>query len=84
MRETPPTRKGKTLLRGHTLISEGRAYRHGIQVRVGVGRCSCGAVSPELTGNSARKRWHADHKADVRAAAAGPREDSRVGEWGSD
>lgn len=33
----------------------------------GHGRCSCGDASPCLDSGAARKRWHAEHKAEVRA-----------------
>lgn len=32
----------------------------------GHARCSCGDASPCLDSNSERKRWHAQHKDDVR------------------
>lgn len=53
---TTETRKGKTLLPGHTLQFEGHA-RYGRE-----GRCSCGAKSEALPTAAARKRWHAEHK----------------------
>ena len=28
--------------------------------------CSCGAVSPHLSSGAERKRWHREHKAEVR------------------
>jgi hypothetical protein len=31
--------------------------------------CQCGETSPHLTTNRARKQWHREHKAAVRAAA---------------
>jgi hypothetical protein len=64
--------KGKTLLKGHTLILEGAAMGMGISPSTGsgVGGCSCGARSPELPSRAARKRWHKDHKAEVRARLA--------------
>lgn len=33
---------------------------------LGVGLCSCGAMSPELPTNCARKRWHTAHADEVR------------------
>lgn len=58
---------------GHTLRSRGRAMershgrgRDAVWVRsgsrVGPGVCACGATSGELRTDSARKRWHQDHK----------------------
>ncbi len=51
-------------VRGHTLLSEGAAftakgYRHGC---TGAGRCMCGAASPILPSDNARKAWHREHK----------------------
>ena len=67
-----------TRLAGHTLRSEGMPFvwvdwGTGFDWRqasgwTGKGICSCGATSDELTSNNARKRWHADHKAQMRAA----------------
>lgn len=31
----------------------------------GIGVCRCGATSPVLPSNAARKRWHAEHKTDA-------------------
>ncbi|TDC34204.1 hypothetical protein E1211_17810 [Micromonospora sp. 15K316] len=57
-------------LAGHTLPNEGRLYDRGIYlVREGAIRCSCGDVSPFLPNATARRRWHREHKAAVRAAA---------------
>ena len=58
---------------GHTLRAGGHALerthgrgRDAVWVRsasrVGPGVCSCGATSGELRTDSARKRWHQDHK----------------------
>lgn len=59
---------------GHTLPREGRLYdAHGYPVRVGRARCSCGETSPEMATVAARRRWHRDHKFDVRVAAAARR-----------
>lgn len=57
-------------LAGHELPNEGRAYNAGNWiVRVGATRCSCGEVSPILQSATARKRWHRQHKDDVRGRA---------------
>jgi len=59
---------------GHGLLNEGAAFkwRGGMCSRVcmgvsgtGVGRCSCGAVSPILRSGAARKAWHRRHKVTV-------------------
>lgn len=51
---------------GHGLRNEGKAVdAAGWFVKVGKGRCECGAQSPELTSDNARKRWHREHKAEV-------------------
>lgn len=70
-----------TRLPGHGLLSEGHPYewRQGDEEdtpswhRVarhwrGHGVCQCGAASPELDTNGARKRWHKDHKQAERIA----------------
>lgn len=31
--------------------------------------CSCGEQSPELPSDNARKKWHRNHKNDIRSAA---------------
>jgi len=64
-----------TRLSGHTLYAEGKpcvpdakyAYNL-VDGPVGRGLCSCGEQSPELGSNSARRRWHRDHKEAVRRA----------------
>jgi len=58
---------GKTLVKGHTLLWEGRPLGNaGFSVKgTGIGGCSCGARSPELPSGAARKQWHRDHKAEV-------------------
>jgi hypothetical protein len=38
----------------------------------GVALCECGGTSPELDSDGARRRWHADHKQQVRTEG-GPR-----------
>ena len=72
-------------LPGHGLWSEGwpvdatpghwpgwrqRQHRSGR----GRGLCECGEMSPELDSAAARKRWHRDHKAAVRARQQEERE----------
>lgn len=67
------------IVRGHGLLNEGVGYPPGIRDLVqryryifhdprGVGGCSCGAISPPLPSNAARKRWHKAHKAEIVAA----------------
>lgn len=56
------TRKGKTLLKGHTLIGEGMVVDLYTRLGEGIGGCSCGDRSPSLPSCAARKRWHAEHK----------------------
>ena len=59
----PESRKGKTLVKGHTLLFEGRVSTyHGYGTGPGRGRCSCGAESETLPTTAARKRWHREHK----------------------
>jgi hypothetical protein len=58
------TLKGKTLLKGHALLFEGSA----LTSPKGCGGCSCGAFSPKLPSNSARKEWHKRHKNIVKLA----------------
>lgn len=54
-------------LAGHELPNEGRIYWNGIYiVREGQTRCSCGVESPTLPSANARRRWHANHKDEVR------------------
>lgn len=68
-----------TRLSGHTLSSEGKPFawtrNGGRYIRAegsqGVGLCSCGAHSKTLDSDNARKRWHVDHKDDIRAQLAG-------------
>jgi hypothetical protein len=63
-------------LRGHALQHEGKPYAPGEEypwLRVygspsGVALCECGKTSPVLESDAARKRWHAGHKAEVRAS----------------
>ena len=72
------SRKGKTLLAGHTLMFEGERLRDPICPRCrgldwldrrngpGHGGCSCGAYSNHVQTKAARKRWHAEHKERIR------------------
>jgi hypothetical protein len=72
----------RTNLRGHALSSEGKAHIPGgedqdpwvrAQRAIGYGVCQCGATSPELDSDAARKRWHGDvHKPEVRAREGRP------------
>ena len=59
---------GKTLVKGHTLLFEGQPLGIDIYARRGLGRgkCSCGAMSELLLSNAARKRWHKQHKEEVK------------------
>ncbi len=62
--------KGKTLVKGHSLLFEGKTpgairWTGG----EGPGKCSCGVLSPSLPTTGARQRWHKEHKAEVLAAA---------------
>jgi hypothetical protein len=66
------TMKGKTLLKGHTLMDEGQPLGTGRRSGDGVGGCSCGARSPVLFSNAARQRWHKDHKENQRRLAGLP------------
>lgn len=62
---------GSNRLAGHELSNEGRIYGDGIYiVREGKTRCSCGVESPVLPSANARRRWHANHKDEVRGAMA--------------
>jgi hypothetical protein len=66
-------------LSGHELIGEGAAYDAKGKYRVqeiwggtagtGKGKCSCGALSPELTSGTKRKAWHRAHKDELRKDA---------------
>jgi hypothetical protein len=72
-----------TAIRGHGLINEGVGYSPSVPPETllrrywysahdvnGVAVCRCGAVSPPLPSNAARKRWHKAHKADVAGGVA--------------
>lgn len=71
-----------TRLPGHGLQSEGKPYERGgdeqdpwVRVgfgphpgsHIGVALCSCGEASPVLESDGQRKRWHREHKNQVRA-----------------
>lgn len=64
-------------LAGHELPFEGKATRKERKSfaakqtgeQVGHTYCSCGERSPELPSDNARKKWHRDHKNDIRSAA---------------
>lgn len=64
-----------TRVPGHELFYEGAAHdADGKRILViwggtggtGRGKCSCGALSPELTSGTQRKAWHRDHKDQIR------------------
>lgn len=61
-------------LAGHGLLHEGWPFI-GTKIRAtnntgpGMGKCECGAMSEMVPTRAARKRWHRDHKADIRARA---------------
>lgn len=75
-----------TRLPGHGLLSEGFPYerRQGDEedapswhrtdrwVHEGHGVCSCGASSPLLDTDGARKRWHKAHKDEIRSDEKDP------------
>lgn len=68
----------KTTLKGHSLVNEGKPYAfsdEGNWLRcdgtAGRGLCSCGKPSPIFTSDAARKRWHRDHKDQVRGGSDG-------------
>ena len=59
--------KGKTLLKGHTLLGEGRPIETCFRgIGKGKAYCSCGQLSPVLECTAARKRWHKEHKQAIR------------------
>ncbi len=63
-----PNRIGQTLVKGHTLVQGGnnrKLYGYSWETK-GPGQCSCGLLSEDLSSNAARKRWHAQHKEDVK------------------
>lgn len=72
---TPSTSKRVS---GHTLRSEGRAFTSEgklppYRTYLGHGKCSCGALSPELNSDGQRKAWHREHKAEVTSRVTGER-----------
>ncbi len=60
-------------LAGHGLRNEGRTgvdpYANGLSNGEGWVRCECGIKSPVLENTAARKRWHRQHKDQVRVSA---------------
>ena len=79
-----------TRVRGHGLLSEGRPderrqgdeedkpswHRADRWMHEGHGLCQCGASSPLLDTNGARKRWHRQHKSEIRNGDAGAATDA--------
>jgi hypothetical protein len=68
-----------TRLVGHGLRAEGAAFflfapgkvqRRLIGNGPGRGLCECGDVSDELPNRAARKRWHREHKEQIKAQPA--------------
>ncbi len=60
-----------TRLAGHTLPNEGRILNYSISFnspQEGSLAFSCGVESPDMPSANARKKWHREHKAAVRAA----------------
>lgn len=74
-RRTTDSLKGQTLVKGHTLVTEGAPFaidenQQVVKVRdgtMGRGLCSCGAMSDIVAFRNERKQWHREHKARVRA-----------------
>jgi hypothetical protein len=60
---------GSTLVAGHGLRHEGRYWNGLAYVSGGMapGRCTCGDRSEPLPTGAARKRWHREHKDEIRA-----------------
>lgn len=60
-----------TRLAGHSLPLEGRVQLGGRLIGNGSGEgraaCSCGTESPLLPSTRARRKWHHDHKNDIRS-----------------
>lgn len=72
------SRRGQTLVSGHTLLSEGEPYdadghaisRWDTEARqTGRAKCSCGELSDPIATKAGRKRWHRDHKDEVKSRA---------------
>ena len=58
-----------TRLAGHGLRHEGRHWVPAVGYVAGgsaPGKCECGAESPTLTSAAVRKRWHKEHKQQIR------------------
>ncbi len=51
-----------TRMAGHTLPNEGRIYVNSYRQLIGPAVCSCGDQSEDLPSDSARRKWHRDHK----------------------
>jgi hypothetical protein len=65
-------KRRSTQLPGHGLLKEGAPFKQ-VDGRWettyrprGQGRCSCGEASKELDSDGARKRWHREHKDEIR------------------
>jgi hypothetical protein len=68
--------KTNNRLPGHELMWEGKLnpnfHRHAYEWNgPGKTRCSCGHPSPHLPSTAARKRWHREHKDEIRAGRTG-------------
>ena len=70
--------RANTKLSGHVLVGQGIAHEPGDEIehhvcgglwgnRVGYALCECGATSPVLDSDSARRRWHKTHKDEIRS-----------------
>jgi hypothetical protein len=72
-------------LAGHELPHEGKATKKERRnfapqqtgLAVGHTYCSCGARSPELPSDNARKRWHREHKDEIRRAEKDASDETR-------
>ena len=75
--------RANTRLAGHGLEGEGIAHEPGQEVehrvcggvwgsRTGYGLCECGATSPVLESDSARRKWHKAHKDEIRERSDQP------------
>lgn len=66
-----------TRLKGHALMFGGHPYIYsdydggyhlaGLGCSTGVATCSCGVRSQKLSSTAERRRWHRDHKEQMRA-----------------
>lgn len=67
----PKSSAWTTRLPGHSLPLKGRVQLAGRLIGDGNGEgsaaCSCGAYSPLLPSSRARRKWHRDHKNDIRS-----------------